>query len=234
MARRIIRIDGGKCDGCGLCVAACREGAVVVEKGKARLLRDDYCDGLGACLPVCPAGAISFEERDAAAYDEDAVKRNAAGGSGGGRPGSGVRALTRATPPAATGPEAPRSLLRQWPVQIRLVPPNAPYFEAADLLISADCGAYAHGDFHNAFMRGRITLIGCPKLDGEEYGEKLGEIIRRNDIRSVTAIRMEVPCCGGIENAVAAALKKSGKTLPRRVITLAADGRVLEERESGS
>jgi NAD-dependent dihydropyrimidine dehydrogenase PreA subunit len=202
--RKIIKIDEGKCDGCGLCVDACHEGALGIADGKARLLRDDYCDGLGDCLPVCPAGAISFEERNVKEYDP---------------------AAPSARPAAETA-----SCLRQWPVQIKLAPPSAPYFAGADLLVSADCAAYARADFHSEFMCGKTTLIGCPKLDGVDYSDKLTTIIRENDIRSVTVIRMEVPCCGGIAHSADAALKNSGKTLPLRAVTLSTSGGITEEQ----
>jgi NAD-dependent dihydropyrimidine dehydrogenase PreA subunit len=198
--RQIVKIDKEKCNGCGLCAASCHEAAIGMIDGKATLLRDDYCDGMGNCLPACPAGAISFEEREAEEYDEAAVKAN----------------------------RAEKSALSQWPVQIKLVSPRAPYFENAKLLISADCGAYAHGNFHRDFMRGKITLIGCPKLDQTDYREKLTEILSNNTIQSVTVVRMEVPCCGGLENAVVAALKNSGKTIPCQVTTLSVKGEIRE------
>lgn len=200
MIRRIIQIDTEKCNGCGACAAACHEGAIGMVEGKARLLRDDYCDGLGDCLPTCPTGAITFVEREAAAYDEAAVK-------------------------AARAPVTCR--LSQWPVQIRLVPVNAPYFDGANLLVAADCTAYAYGNFHDQFIRDRITLIGCPKLDSVDYSEKLTAIIRENDIKSVTVVRMEVPCCGGIEHAVKNALQASGKLIPWQVVIISTDGRIL-------
>ena len=231
MLRKIIHIDEEKCNGCGACAAACHEGAIGMVGGKAKLLRDDYCDGLGDCLPACPTGAIRFVQREAAAYDEAAVKAAQAARcapTGGGCPGARAKALHRA--PAS--PEAPLtpapSQLAQWPVQIKLAPVNAPWFQGAHLLIAADCTAYAYADFHNRFMRRHITLIGCPKLDGVDYAEKLTAIIRENDIKSVTAVRMEVPCCGGIENAVKRALQASGKFLPWQVYTVATDGRLLE------
>ena len=202
MVRRIIEIDEEKCNGCGICADACHEGAIGMIDGKAKLLRDDYCDGLGDCLPTCPTGAIQFIEREAAAYDEAAVKANQ---------------------------KKKQPQLSQWPVQIKLAPVNAPYFQGADLLIAADCTAYAYGDFHNQFIKGRVTLIGCPKLDMVEYAEKLTEIISNNEIKSVTVARMEVPCCGGIEYAVKTALQNSGKFLPWRVVTIATDGRILSE-----
>jgi len=277
MVRKIIKIDEDKCNGCGLCVSACHEGAIGLVDGKARLLRDDYCDGLGNCLPVCPMEAISFEEREAAGYDEAAVAVNAAAGAAGaagaddkvadphgtpdahfadapdretthteplpcGCPGTNAKAIerdvrhgtghaehtahaghaTHAAPPAETH-------LNQWPVQIKLVPPNAPYFNNAHLLVAADCAAYAYGGFHKEYMRNRITLIGCPKLDEGDYSEKLTAILKANTIKTVTVARMEVPCCGGIENAVRTALRNCGKMIPWQVVTISTDGRILED-----
>lgn len=230
MIRRIIKIDEEKCNGCGACAAACHEGAIEMVNGKARLTREDYCDGLGDCLPACPTGAITFEEREAPAYDEAAVKRaQAAKGASackGGCPGSNAHAIAR---PAAEAPVESRvmhSQLRQWPVQIKLAPVNAPYFDGAHLLIAADCTAYAYANFHQEFIRGRITLVGCPKLDSVDYAEKLTEIIAQNDIQSVTIVRMDVPCCGGIENAAKRAIQQSGKFLPWQVVTITTDGRI--------
>ena len=226
MLRKIIQIDESKCDGCGLCASACHEGAIGMVEGKARLLREDYCDGLGDCLPACPQGAITFVEREAAAYDHAAVQAAKAQGQASlacGCPGSQARTLA----PAEELPAAGVSQLRQWPVQLRLVPAQAPYFQGADLLVAADCAAYAHGNFHRDFLRGRVALIGCPKLDDADYAKKLEEILRRNDIRSLTVARMEVPCCGGLQRAAAQALQSSGKHIPFRVITLSTDGRVL-------
>lgn len=229
MLRKIIHIDESKCDGCGLCAKACHEGAIGMVNGKARLLREDYCDGLGDCLPACPQDAITFVEREAAAYDEAAVRASKARAEASkplpcGCPGSRARALApAAAAPAAAAP----SQLRQWPVQLRLVPARAAYFQGADVLVAADCAAYAHGNFHQEFIRGRVTLIGCPKLDEADYAEKLTEILRGNDIRSLTVVRMEVPCCGGIERAAAAAVRQSGKEIPFRVVTLSTDGQVL-------
>lgn len=234
MLRKIIRIDEDKCNGCGLCADACHEGAIAMVDGKAKLVRDDYCDGLGDCLPVCPTGAIRFEEREAAAYDEAAVKaRQAAKGADlpCGCPGTALKSLHRTSAPEvvpAAGASA-QSQLMQWPVQIKLVPVNAPYFNNANLLIAADCVAFAYGDFHNRFIKNRITLIGCPKLDEGDYSQKLTEILRNNAIRSVTVVRMEVPCCGGIENAVVNALKQSGKMIPWQTVTITTDGRILDE-----
>jgi ferredoxin len=231
MVRKIIKIDAEKCNGCGLCAQACHEAAIGIIEGKAKLLRDDYCDGLGNCLPVCPTGAITFEEREAAAYDEAAVKANQAQQEAQplpcGCPGSAARAISRPTQenvPAAT----PASKLRQWPVQIKLMPANAAYFEGAHLLIAADCAAYAHGAFHEKFMKNKITIIGCPKLDNIDYTGKFAEIIAGNNVKSVTVVRMEVPCCGGIEQATVAALKRSGKFLPWQVATLSTGGEIVE------
>ncbi|MDR0856233.1 MAG: 4Fe-4S binding protein [Clostridiales bacterium] len=229
MKRKIIEIDGDKCNGCGLCAAACHEGAIGMVGGKARLLRDDYCDGLGSCLPVCPTGAIAFVEREAAAYNGGAVKihtekRQPQGGC----PGAHAHGIQRAHT-AAPGNAGVASELRQWPVQIQLVPVNAPYFDGASLLVAADCTAYARASFHDEFMRGRITLIGCPKLDAADYAEKLTEILRHNDIRALTVVRMEVPCCGGLAQAAATALRNAGKPIPWRVVTLTTDGHVKEE-----
>ncbi len=235
MIRKIIEIDEEKCNGCGLCAEACHENAIGIVNGKAKLLRDDYCDGLGDCLPACPTGAISFTEREAAAYDETAVAANKKakvsgerGGRvhGGGCPGGRAMSFSRPAAPAAE--TSFPSELRQWPVQIKLAPLSAPYFDGADLLISADCAAYAYGNFHREFIRKKVALIGCPKLDNADYGEKLTEIISRNNIKSVTVVRMEVPCCGGIEQAAVNALKNSGKFLPWRVVTISVDGCILD------
>ncbi len=223
MIRKIIEIDEEKCNGCGACAAACHEGAIGMVNGKAKLLRDDYCDGLGDCLPACPTGAITFVEREAAAYDEAAVQAKKQ--SKGGCPGQQMRQFT----PRDTEP-APRaaSQLRQWPCQIKLAPVNAPYFSGAKLLIAADCTAYAYANLHQDFMRGKITLVGCPKLDGVDYSEKLTEIIAKNDIQSVTIVRMEVPCCGGLELAAKKAIQQSGKFLPWQVVTISVDGSILD------
>ena len=245
MIRKIIQIDEEKCNGCGLCAAACHEGAIGMVNGKAKLLRDDYCDGLGDCLPACPTGAITFVEREAAAYDEAAVlaakaKATLTGAPMNRRgdvlpcgcPGSRSRAIAHEdTENTAPAPGSVPSQLRQWPVQIKLAPVNAPYFNGAHLFIAADCTAYAYGNFHQDFMRGKITLVGCPKLDSVDYSEKLTAIIRGNDIRSVTVARMEVPCCGGLEHAAIAALKASGKVLPWQVVTISTDGRILEDTQ---
>jgi Fe-S-cluster-containing hydrogenase component 2 len=227
MIRKIIHINEEQCIGCGLCVDTCHGGAIGIVEGKARLLREDYCDGLGNCLPACPIAAITFEEREAASYDEAAAKKNAElkkhkkklPGFGGKPP------ARRQTPPAKV--QSMSGHLAQWPVQIKLVPANAAYLANANLLIAADCSAYACGNFHNAFMYNRITLIGCPKLDDVDYSEKLTEIIVGNAISSVTVVRMEVPCCGGLEQAVKNALKQSGKMLPRQIVILTIKGHVL-------
>ena len=237
MIRRIIQIDKEKCNGCSACAAACHEGAITMVEGRAQLVRDDYCDGLGDCLPVCPTGAITFVEREAAAYDEKAVmeKKQRKMQKEGmtlpcGCPGSQPRNIRRAEEIHTEPPRAERvSRLSQWPVQIKLVPVTAPYFDGARLLIAADCTAYAYAAFHEQFIKERITLVGCPKLDGVDYSEKLTEIIRNNDIKSVTVVRMEVPCCGGLENAAKTALRQSGKFIPWQVITITLDGRRKEE-----
>lgn len=234
MIRRIIKINEELCDGCGICAEACHEGAIAIINGKAQLIRNDYCDGLGDCLPACPTGAISFEEREAAAYDEEAVKANRKKAPENPLPcecpGSASRAIDRGADLHASVPASEQpSRLSQWPVQIKLAPVNAPYFDNADLLIAADCTAYAYGAFHEKFIKGRITLIGCPKLDNTDYSEKLTAIIAQNNIRSVKVIRMEVPCCGGIEHAVKTALINSGKMIPWQVITVSTDGRILSD-----
>ena len=232
MLRKIIKIDEEKCNGCGACAAACHEGAIEMIGGKARLTREDYCDGLGDCLPACPVDAISFEEREAPAYDEAAVlaakQKKAEPKLPCGCPGTQTRAIKRdASAPAPRG-AAISSQLSQWHCQIKLVPVNAPYFENANLLIAADCTAYAYGNFHSEFIRNHITLIGCPKLDEGDYAEKLTQIISNNNIKSVKIVRMEVPCCGGIENAVKRALKNSGKFIPWQVVTISTDGKIIE------
>ncbi|MBS7006971.1 ATP-binding protein [Anaerostipes sp.] len=202
MIRQLIKIDEEKCNGCGLCASACHEGAIQMIDKKAKLIRDDYCDGLGNCLPMCPTGAITFENREAPDYDKEAVLDNQRKNN--------------------------QSALRQWPVQIQLVPVNAPYFHHAHLLVAADCTAFAHGNFHEQFMKQKITLVGCPKLDPVDYSEKLAQIIRENDLKSITVTRMEVPCCGGLEYAVRTALEQSRKTIPLNVITISTEGIILE------
>ncbi|MBQ6246061.1 MAG: 4Fe-4S binding protein [Kiritimatiellae bacterium] len=249
MKRKIVEIDREKCNGCGLCAQACHEGAIGMVDGKATLLRDDYCDGMGDCLPACPAGAITITEREAAAYDaaavaardklkvkSDELKVGVASVKPhtpppGGCPGRMARAIAR--PPAAgvaeAAPGAPaQSELRQWPVQIKLVPTKAPWFDGAKLLVAADCTAYAYAAFHRDFIRGRVTLVGCPKLDAVDYTEKLAAILRENDIRELLIVRMEVPCCGGLERAATDALRASGKFIPWRVVTVAIDGHLVE------
>ena len=232
MIRRIIKINSEKCNGCGACAAACHEGAIEMINGKAVLTREDYCDGLGDCLPACPVDAISFEEREAPAYDEKAVQQAKAKKAGEtlpcGCPGTQSKALRHEEGQIQSKEIAVTSRLAQWPCQIKLVPVNAPYFEDANLLIAADCTAYAYGNFHNEFIRNHITLIGCPKLDEGNYAEKLTRIIANNDIKSVKIVRMEVPCCGGIENAAKRALQASGKFIPWQVITITTDGRIKE------
>ena len=239
MIRKIINIDEELCNGCGLCADACHEGAIGMIGGKAKLLRDDYCDGLGDCLPVCPTNAISFIEREAEAYDEEAVLKNqqekvqAEKKIPCGCPGTNVKSITYKEEQLENLETMPgqqiQSRLSQWPVQIKLVPVNAPYFQNANLLIAADCTAYAYGDFHSKFMKNKITLIGCPKLDEGDYTEKLTQIIKENDINSVTVVRMEVPCCAGIANAVKSALINSGKMIPWQIVTVGTDGTLLDE-----
>jgi len=237
MIRKIIQIDEEKCNGCGACAAACHEGAIGMIDGKAKLLRDDYCDGLGDCLPTCPTGAIAFVEREALAYDHEAVmanmqrKKEAGGGTlPCGCPGSMARSMERTGESAACAAPAakPVSRLRQWPVQIKLAPVNAPWFTGAKLLVAADCTAYAYAGFHEEFIKDHITLVGCPKLDSVDYSGKLTEILARNDILSVTVVRMEVPCCGGMEFAVKKAIERSGKQLPWQVVTISTDGRIVD------
>lgn len=228
MIRKIITINEEKCTGCGLCADACHEGAIGMVDGKAKLLREDYCDGLGDCLPACPTGAITFEEREAPAYDETAVlaakkAKNAALPCG--CPGSACQTVAPRQTAAAV---EVTSQLTNFPIQLKLVPVNAPYFRDAHLLIAADCTAYAYGNFHDRFMKGKVTLIGCPKLDSVDYSVKLEQILAQNDIKSVTVVRMQVPCCGGLSHAVTTALKNSGKFIPWQIVTVTADGRILE------
>ena len=226
MIRKIIHIDREKCNGCGACARACHEGAIGMKDGKAVLLRDDYCDGLGDCLPTCPTGAIAFVEREAAAYDEAAVARNMKQKHApGGCPGQQMHRMAEAAPTLGTDRA---SCLGQWPVQIKLVPVNAPFFAGADVLIAADCTAFAYARMHQEFMHNRVTLIGCPKLDSVDYSEKLTAILQQNEIASLTVVRMEVPCCGGLSYAVQKALAASGRALPCRVVTISIDGRILE------
>lgn len=240
MLRQIIKIDKETCNGCGLCVSACHEGAIGLIEGKAELLRDDYCDGLGNCLPVCPTGAITFEERDTLEYNEEEVKRNMEAKEkqevkqenlACGCPGTHAKAIKREDSNCQIEVPAKETVsrLNQWPVQIKLVPINAPYFDNANLLVAADCTAYAYGNFHEKFIKNRITVIGCPKLDEGDYAEKLTAILKNNEIKSVTVVRMEVPCCGGIEYAVKSALLNSGKMIPWQVVTISTDGQILSE-----
>lgn len=275
MVRRVIHIDQEKCNGCGICANACHEGAIGIVDGKAQLLRDDYCDGLGDCLPTCPTGAITFVEREAAAYDEAAVKAHMErrkqeqaatqasdthssavqeASASTGCPGSRARQIVHEEAPVFTGcpgsrsqqishveeaeqaaqneaaaPCSMQSQLTNWPVQIKLAPVRAPYFDQARLLIAADCTAYAYANFHQEFLKGKVALIGCPKLDDVDYSEKLTEIIRSNDIQSVTIVRMEVPCCGGLQHAAMTALQNSGKFIPWQVVTISIDGKILDQ-----
>lgn len=233
MLRKIIKIDEEKCNGCGACAAACHEGAIEMINGKAKLTREDYCDGLGDCLPACPTDAISFEEREAPAYDEAAVLAAKAAKKEVnplpcGCPGTAAKAINREESSCAVSSAPVTSQLTQWPVQIKLLPVKAPYYEGANLLIAADCTAYAYGNFHNEFIRNHITLVGCPKLDEGDYAEKLTAIIANNNIKSVKIVRMEVPCCGGLENATKRALQASGKFIPWSVVTISTDGRILD------
>ncbi|HIY56435.1 MAG TPA: 4Fe-4S binding protein [Candidatus Dorea merdavium] len=220
MIRKIIHIDQEKCNGCGACANACHEGAIQMVNGKAALIRDDYCDGLGDCLPACPTGAITFEKREAAAYDHEAVQKHLA-----------AQGKVSQESQLSHQTKAPQeSQLSQWPVQIKLAPLTAPYFDQTHLLIAADCTAYAYANFHQDFIRGRVTLIGCPKLDAVDYTEKLTQILRQNSIKSLTIVRMEVPCCGGLEHAATQALKASGRFIPWQVVTIGIDGRILENK----
>lgn len=250
MKRNIVTIDEEKCTGCGLCASACHEGAIQMIDGKARLISESYCDGLGACLPSCPAGAITVEEREAAAFDEKAVElhlaekkeakadysekpaaQEAHGTMACGCPGTIAKSIERKAAPTTATPASPAeeaaSELRQWPCQIQLVSPTAPYLKHAHLLVAADCTAYANANVHKKWMKGRITLIGCPKLDDADYAEKLGEILRINDIQSVTVLRMSVPCCGGIVNAVKGAMQSTGVMVPWQVVTIDTNGDIL-------
>ena len=239
MIRKIIRIDKDKCNGCGVCADACHEGAIDIINGKAELVREHFCDGLGDCLPECPTGAISFEEREAPAYDEKAVKeaqektfaKNQAMSAYSGCPGTKIMQIQRTETSEPVEPSLTAdsmSKLQNWPVQIKLAPVNAPYFNGAKLLIAADCTAYAYASFHQDFIRNKVTLIGCPKLDQVDYSEKLTEIIQNNNIQSVTIVRMEVPCCGGLEMAAKKALQNSGKFIPWQVVTISIDGKIMD------
>lgn len=228
MIRRIITIDEEKCNGCGLCAKACHEGAIGMVDGKAKLLREDYCDGLGDCLPACPTGAITFEERDAPAYNEAAVlaaKKAQEEKLPCGCPGTACQSIQSCAPNSKI--QVPSRLIN-FPVQIKLVPPNAPYFDGADLLIAADCTAYAYGNFHSDFMQNKVTLIGCPKLDMVDYSQKLTQILENNNIHSITVTRMTVPCCGGLPYAVKTALECSGKDIPLNIITISPDGHIIK------
>lgn len=236
--RRIIKIDEDKCNGCGICAKACHEGAIGMVDGKAKLLRDDYCDGLGDCLPVCPTGAITFEERKALPFDEEAVLKAkkekeetplSNSNCSYSCPGSAMQTIKPTLPQAKITNTNTASNLSQWPVQIKLVPVNAPYFNGANLLIAADCSAFAYGDFHNKFMKNKITLIGCPKPDSTDYSVKLAEIIKNNNIKSITVVRMEVPCCKGLTSSVTTALKNSGKLIPWRIVVVSTDGKIVDE-----
>ncbi len=237
MIRQVIQIDEDKCTGCGICADACHEGAIEIVDGKAKLMRDDYCDGLGDCLPTCPTGAISFVQREAAAYDEEAVRKHMEQRNQGHTcPGAQMHTMCPGSRMQSIEPASVGSIhvdvtsqLRNWPVQIQLVPIHAPYFQGAKLLIAADCTAYAYANFHKEFVKGKITLIGCPKLDPVDYSEKLTEIIRLNDIKSVTIVRMEVPCCGGLEHAAMIALQNSGKMIPWQVKTISIEGEILDD-----
>ncbi|SHK00384.1 4Fe-4S binding domain-containing protein [Hathewaya proteolytica DSM 3090] len=235
MIRKIIEIDQEKCNGCGICAKACHEGAIAMVDGKAKLMRDDYCDGLGDCLPSCPTGAISFVNREALPYDEVAVKENMEKnkaktlecGCKSSEPKILIQGKGSIVKKPCENGEGIHSMLRQWPVQIKLVSVNAPYFNNCDLLIAADCTAYAYGDFHNKFMKDKITLIGCPKLDDGDYSEKLTEILKQNDVKSVLVARMQVPCCGGIEKAVKTAISQSGKAIPFSIVTISSNGTII-------
>lgn len=228
MKRKIVHIDEELCNGCGACVSACHEGAIELVNGKARLIRDDYCDGLGDCLPACPVDAIKIEEREALPYDEIAVQRNMMNRqSSCSCPGSNPKQIKPMINVSASMIER-SSQLSTWPVQIQLAPINAPYFDGANLLVAADCSAYAYANFHETFIRGRVCLVGCPKLDPVDYSQKLEAIFSQNDIRSLTIVRMEVPCCGGLEHAAKTALQRSGKFIPWNVFTISTDGQILD------
>ncbi len=229
MKRKIISIDDTLCDGCGLCVRACHEGAIQLVDGKAKLISDSYCDGLGDCLPACPAGAIQIVEREAAAYDEAAVAARTPPPFAG-CPGMRTQSIPHKAPPTAPASDAPpASQLTNWPIQIKLVNIHAPYLQNADLLIAADCAGFAFPDLHRRFLRDKVTLIGCPKLDDGDYAEKLAALLQANDIKSLTVLRMEVPCCGGLAHAAQRALHASGKTIPCQVVTISTNGEILEE-----
>ena len=233
MIRKIIKIDTEKCNGCGACASACHEGAIEMVDGKAKLTREDYCDGLGDCLPACPTNAITFEEREAPAYNEAAVlaakQQKKEETLPCGCPGTQAKEIKKESGECFVSNSEVISRLTQWPVQIKLVPVQAPYFAGANLLIAADCTAYAYGNFHNEFIRDHITLVGCPKLDEGDYTNKLTEIIKNNAIQSVTIVRMEVPCCGGIDQAAKRAIKFSGKTIPWRVVVITTDGKIRKQ-----
>ncbi|PKM94286.1 MAG: ferredoxin [Firmicutes bacterium HGW-Firmicutes-1] len=236
MKRKMVTINEDRCNGCGLCITGCHEGALQLINGKAKLVSDSYCDGLGACLPTCPMDAIGLEERDADPFDEEAVKirmeemAKVKSNNTFTCPGTAAKAIDRAeeTPIPQITSSAIKSELRQWPCQIKLVPVNAPYFHGAHLLIAADCTSYAYANFHQEFMRNKITLIGCPKLDAVDYADKLTAIISNNELKSVTVVRMEVPCCGGIESAAKQAIRDSEKMIPWNIVTISTDGVILE------
>jgi ferredoxin len=246
MIRNIIKIDEEKCNGCGLCISACHEGALELIDGKAKLIKESYCDGLGDCLPECPTGAITIEKRDVDEYDEEAVKihvekmklennttnkleEEVTCNCPGMRSKSIKEDDSKSPKVEAAVTTKAKSELQQWPCQIKLVPVNAPYFDNAHLLIAADCTAFAYGNIHSEFMKNKITLIGCPKLDNVQYSEKLSEIIKNNNIKSISVLRMEVPCCGGITNAVKNALLTSGKMIPWNITTISIDGKIIED-----
>lgn len=233
MIRKIIKINKELCNGCGLCVDACHEDAIGIIDGKATLLRDDYCDGLGNCLPACPVNAISFEEREALEYNDEEVKKNIAKKNalshGSGCPSSQAKLIEPTEVRGDGSSYIPPSRLNQWPIQIQLVAPNAPYFNNADLLIAADCTAFAYGNFHDEFIKDKITIIGCPKLDEVDYSIKLSNILSNNNIKSITVVRMIVPCCGGIVNAIKIALQNSGKSIPLKTVIISTDGTIANQ-----